>query len=494
MTNTIERVDYTRLFVGGEWVRASGEDFTSVDPYRLEGWAVIGSANKQDVLRTVDAARRAAKPWRDMTGYARSQLLFKFADALDAERERLAEIETRDNGKLLKENFNQLGFAVRNFRFFAGLADKLTGETKPLDNITTVDFTTREPHGVVVLIAPWNSPIQTLSNKLAPALTAGNTVIIKPSEYTSASTLELARIFEAVGFPPGVVNVVTGAAETGEALTTHPGVDMISFTGGLGTARVIAANAARNVIPLTMELGGKGANIIFEDANLDRAVPGAVSGIFAASGQTCVAGSRLLIHESIYDEVVRAVAQRAEAIRLGDPMDEQTQMGPIANENQYRRVLRMISEAKEDGAELVTGGGTPADRPDSLFVEPTVFGRVDRESRLATNEVFGPVLAAMPFRDEEDAIALANGTDYGLAAGLWTQDINRALRVARELQAGSVWINTYRTSAAQAPFGGVKRSGYGRERGTEGLAEFTRIKNTMIDISETVRDPFVLGT
>ncbi|MGE0218195.1 aldehyde dehydrogenase family protein [Mycolicibacterium sp.] len=494
MTNTIERVDYTRLFVGGEWVRATGEEFVSVDPYRMRGWATVGSASPADVQRTIDAARRAARPWRRMSGYARSQLLFQFADALDAQRDRLAEIETRDNGKLYKENYNQIGFAVRNFRFFAGLADKLTGETKPLDSVETVDFTTREPHGVVVLIAPWNSPIQTLSNKLAPALTAGNTVIIKPSEYTSASTLELAGIFEAVGFPPGVVNVVTGGAATGEALTTNPGVDMISFTGGIGTARVIAANAARNVIPLTLELGGKGANIIFEDANLDRAVPGAVSGIFAATGQTCVAGSRLLVHESRYDEVVAAVARRAEAIRLGDPMDEQTQMGPMANENQYRHVLRMIAEAKEDGAELITGGGPPPDRPESLFVAPTVFGRVDRGSRLANTEVFGPVLAAMPFRDEDDAIALANGTDYGLAAGLWTQDINRALRVAGELDTGTVWINTYRTSASQAPFGGVKRSGYGRERGTEGLTEYTRVKNTMIDLSETVRDPFVLGT
>lgn len=489
-----ETADYRRLLIGGDWTPASGTEFPSVDPFHRREWAVVGTATAEDVDRAVTAAREASRGWRRMSGYERSRLLFAFADALERETDRLAEIETRDNGKLYKENRNQIGFAVRNFRFFAGMADKLTGETKPLDNPMTVDFTVREPRGVVALIAPWNSPIQTLSNKLAPALTAGNAVIIKPSEYTSTSTLELGKIFQSVGFPDGVVNVVTGAAETGAALTSHAGVDMISFTGGVGTARHIAANAARNVIPLTMELGGKGANIVFPDANLDRAIPGAVSGIFAAGGQTCVAGSRLLVHESIYDQVVEQVAKRAEAVRLGDPMDEATQMGPSAHEAQFRHVLRMVDEAVEDGAELVAGGKVAPQFPDGWFVQPTVFGRVTPTMRLAQNEVFGPVLAAMSFSDEEEAIALANGTDYGLAAGLWTSDINRAHRVSQELDSGTVWVNTYRTSAAQAPFGGVKRSGYGRERGIEGLMEYTRVKNTMIDLSDTVRDPFVLGT
>lgn len=485
--------DYRRLLIGGAWTPASGAEFPSIDPFHRREWAVVGTATAGDVDRAVTAAREAFRGWRRTNGYERGRLLLAVADALERETDRLAEIETRDNGKLYKENRNQIGFAVRNFRFFAGMADKLTGETRPLDSLTTVDFTVREPRGVVVLIAPWNSPIQTLSNKLAPALTAGNAVIIKPSEYTSASTLELGKIFQSVGFPEGVVNVVTGAAETGAALTSHAGVDMISFTGGVGTARHIAANAARNVIPLTMELGGKGANIVFPDANLDRAIPGAVSGIFAAGGQTCVAGSRLLVHESIYDQVVGEVAKRAEAVRLGDPMDEATQMGPSAHEAQFRHVLRMVDEAVEDGAELVTGGKVPPRFPDGWFVQPTVFG-VTPTMRLAQNEVFGPVLAAMSFSDEEEAIALANGTDYGLAAGLWTSDINRGHRVARELDSGTVWVNTYRTSAAQAPFGGVKWSGYGRERGIEGLMEYTRVKNTMIDLSDTVRDPFVLGT
>lgn len=484
--------DYRKLFIGGEWTPASGAEFPSIDPYHRQAWAVVGTATTEDVDHAVSVARKAFRDWRRMGVYERAKLLFAFADALERETDRLAEIETRDNGKLYKENRNQIGFAVRNFRFMAGMADKLTGETKPLDNPMFLDFTVREPRGVVVLLAPWNSPIQTLSNKLAPALTAGNTVIIKPSEHTSASTLELGRIFRSVGFPDGVVNVVTGAAETGAALTRHAGVDMISFTGGVGNARHIAANAARNVIPLTMELGGKGANIIFEDADLDRAIPGAVSGIYAAAGQTCVAGSRLLVQQSIYDQVIEQVAKRAGSIRLGDPMAEDTQMGPAAHEGQFKHVLRMIDEAVADGAELVTGG-KPAFE-EGWFVQPTLFGRVTPTMRLAQNEVFGPVLAATPFSDEEEAIEIANGTDFGLAGGLWTSDLNRAHRVARELESGTVWINTYRTSAAQAPFGGVKRSGYGRERGVEGLMEYTRVKNTMLDLSDTVRDPFVLGT
>jgi aldehyde dehydrogenase (NAD+) len=486
--------DYRNQLIAGEWVVGSAGDRDSVDPFSRETWAVISDADPGDVDRAIAGAREAFKSWKRVSGYERAKLLFKFADILEAEADELGKLETRDNGKIVRENQNQVRFAVRNFRFFAGLADKFGGETKQLDNVNTIDFTTREPRGVVVLIAPWNSPIQTLSNKLAPALAAGNAVIIKPSEHTSASTLEQAKLFERAGFPAGVVSVVTGGPATGEALTSHPGVDMISFTGGVEGARRIAANAARNVIPLTLELGGKGANIIFADANLERAIPGAVSGIFAAAGQTCVAGSRLLVHDSVYDEVVEGVAKRAGAVRFGDPMDPETQVGPISNLEQHEHVTRMIPEAREDGAELVCGGKAPDAFADGWFIEPTIFGEVKPDMRLAQNEVFGPVLAVMRFSSDEEAIELANGTDYGLAAGLWSQDITRAHTVARELETGTVWINTYRTSAAQAPFGGVKRSGYGRERGVEGLMEYLRIKNTMLDLSTEVRDPFILGT
>lgn len=492
--STTETRDHRRQLSGGEWVEGHGGELESIDPFRREAWTVITQADESDVNHAVDAARQAFRSWRRVTGYERAKLLFRFADMLEAEADEFGRLETRDNGKIVRENQNQIRFAVRNFRFFAGLADKFGGQTKQLDSYESVDFTTREPRGVVVLIAPWNSPIQTLSNKLAPALAAGNVVIIKPSEHTSASTLELGAVFERAGFPPGVVSVLTGGPATGEALTSHPDVDMISFTGGIEGARRIAANAARNVVPLALELGGKGPNIIFEDANLERAIPGAVSGIFAAAGQTCVAGSRLLVHDSVYEQVIEGVAERARSVRIGDPMHPDTQMGPIANLEQHRHVVRMIAEAREDGAQLYSGGAAPEAYPDSWFVEPTVFSEVEPVMRIAQNEVFGPVLAVMRFSTEEEAIELANGTSYGLASGLWSESITRAHRVARELDAGTVWINTYRTSASQAPFGGVKRSGYGRERGVEGLMEYLRVKNTMIDLSTQVRDPFILGT
>lgn len=494
MTTAERRADYRRQLIGGRWVEGGGGEFESIDPFRRAPWATLTEASPDDVDAAVTAARAAFRSWRRVTGYERSKLLFTLADALEAEADPFGEVETRDNGKIVRENQNQIRFAVRNFRFFAGLADKFGGETKQLDSYDTVDFTSREPRGVVVLIAPWNSPIQTLSNKLAPALAAGNVVIIKPSEHTTASTLDLGRLFERVGFPPGVVTVVSGGVSTGQALTRHPDVDMISFTGGIEGARKIATDAARNIVPLTLELGGKGANIIFGDANLDRAIPGAVSGIFAAAGQTCVAGSRLLVHDSVYDEVIEGVARRAAAVRIGDPMEPETQMGPIANEAQFTHVRRMIDEAREDGLELYAGGGAPEAHPDGWFVEPTIFSDVPPDARLAQNEVFGPVLAVLRFSDDEEAIEIANGTPYGLAAGLWSESITRSHHVARELETGTVWINTYRTSAAQAPFGGVKRSGYGRERGVEGLLEYTRVKNTMIDLSTEVRDPFILGT
>ncbi|MFI5614862.1 aldehyde dehydrogenase [Amycolatopsis sp. NPDC051903] len=485
--------DCTSQYIGGSWVRGGGEELTSIDPYTGKPWARLTAASRADVAQAIGAADQAALDWGRTPGVERGRLMDALADALQENVDVLAEIETRDSGKVYRENKAQIAFAARNYHFHAGNADKLTGETKPLDNPDTVDFTTREPIGVTALITACNSPLSQLANKLAPALAAGNTAVVKPSEHASVSTLEFARLAERVGFPAGVINVVTGATETGDALTSDSRVGKISFTGGVGTARRVAANAAANLVPCVFELGGKSANIIFPDAKLDRAVVGAVAGIFAAGGQTCIAGSRLLVHDSIYDEVVQALAERAGRIRLGNPMDPGTDMGPIAHRAQYESVLTRIEEAVEDGARLVTGG-RDEEPTDALFVRPTVFADVTPEMRLAQREVFGPVLAVMRFRDEAEAISIANGTDYGLASGIWTTDITRAHRVAKRLAAGTVWVNTYRTSAAQAPFGGVKRSGYGRERGTEALLEYTRIKNTMIDLSDDERDPFRLGT
>lgn len=486
--------DYRQHLIGGEWVIGRGEVYESIDPYTRRPWARHTEASTADVDAAVAAASGAFDGWRRTSGYERARLISKLADLMERDVDRLAELETRDNGKIVRENRNQIGFAVRVYRFFAGMADKLNGESKPLDNYNTVDYTVREPIGVCALITAWNSPLQLLASKLPAALAAGNTVVIKPSEFTSVSTLELGRLAIEAGFPPGVINIVIGGSETGQALTSHADIGKISFTGGVETARLIAANAARHLVPCAFELGGKSANIIFDDANFDRAIPGAVSGIFAAAGQTCVAGSRLVVQEDIYEDVVSAVAKRAELVKIGDPQDTQTQMGPMAHAGHLNRVKAAIASALEDGARLVTGGSAPEHMEDTLFMSPTVFADVTLEMRLAQQEVFGPVLAVQKFRTEEEAISIANGTRYGLAAGLWSSDITRAHRVAKELRAGTVWVNTYRTSAAQAPFGGFGDSGYGRERGTDGLLEYTTTKNTMIDLSAAVRDPFVLGT
>ncbi|MET0456706.1 MAG: aldehyde dehydrogenase [Mycobacterium sp.] len=485
--------DYTKQYIGGEWVVGSGPQFTSVDPYTGEDWVQLTEASATDVTAAITAAERAAQEWAHTPGVERGRLMDRLATAITDNLEWLAEIETRDSGKAYRENKAQIAFAARNYHFHAGNADKLTGEYKPLDTDDMVDFTSREPIGVTALITACNSPMSQLANKLAPALAAGNTAVIKPSEHASTSTLEFARLVDELGFPPGVINVVVGSSDTGAALTGDPRVGLISFTGGVGTARRVATNAAQNLVPCVFELGGKSANIIFDDADVDRAVVGAIAGIFAAGGQTCIAGSRLLVQEGIYDAVVEELKVRAQAIRLGDPMDPETDMGPITHRVQRDYVLQRIDEAVEDGARLVTGGRSETSSP-ALFVAPTVFADVHPDMRLAQQEVFGPVLAVLPFGDDDDAVRIANGTNYGLASGIWTQNVTRAHRVAKRLAAGTVWVNTYRASAAQAPFGGVKQSGYGRERGTDALLEYTRTKNVMIDLSDATRDPFRLAT
>lgn len=485
--------DFTKLYIDGEWVEGHGAELSSIDPFTNQEWVRHTEASAEDVAKAVEAADAAAPEWGRTPGVERGRLMDRLADALLENLDLLAELETRDSGKVFRENRAQISFAARNFHFHAGNADKLTGEYKPLDRDDIVDFTTREPVGVTALITACNSPISQLANKLAPALAAGCTAVVKPSEFSSASTLEFARISHEVGFPKGVVNVVVGGGETGTALTLDPRLGLISFTGGIPTAKRIAQSAGQNLVPCVFELGGKSANIIFEDADLDRAVVGAIAGIFAAGGQTCIGGSRLLVHRSIYQRVLDELKTRAEAIVIGNPLDPETDLGPIAHVAQRDSVLSRIAEAEAAGAKLLTGGKYDAGLP-GLFVKPTIFYDVDPKSHLAQNEVFGPVLAVIPFDTEEEALEIANGTDLGLASGLWTQDISRAHRVAKRLIAGTVWVNTYRASAAQAPFGGMKQSGYGRERGTEALLEYTRTKNTMIDLSQAARDPFRLAT
>lgn len=485
--------DRREHLVNGEWRPGTGGEFESIDPYLQKPWVRLTAASADDVDAAVTAARAAFPGWRRTPAYERAKLLFRLADLIERDADELAEYDARDNGKIFAEHRNQNLFAARNTRFIAGAADKVLGETKPQDSYDVIDYTVREPLGVVAAISAWNSPLQNAANKISPAVAAGNTVVIKPSEYTSVSGLALGRLVQEAGFPPGVVNIIAGAGDTGQALTSHPDINKVAFTGGIEAARRIAANTAKHMVPGLYELGGKSASIVFPDADLDRAVSGAVSGIFAAAGQTCVAGSRLLVHESRYDEVIERVCALASRIRFGNPLDPATQVGPVAHEPHFQRIRAAIEAAVADGARLVTGGGNPEGLDGTLFVAPTVFADVTTDMRLAQQEVFGPVLAVMKFSDDEEAIDIANSTEYGLAAGIWTRDFTRAHRVGRELTAGTVWVNTYRTISATAPFGGFKRSGYGRERGTDVLLEYTATKNMMLDVSTGFRDPFVMG-
>jgi aldehyde dehydrogenase (NAD+) len=488
-----------RMFVGGDWVdAASGETFESLNPYTARPWARIPRAAAADVDAAVEAAWTAGRhgsPWRSMTASARGALLCRLADALAAEADRLAEVEVRDNGKLIAEMSVQCKYLTQWYRYYGGLADKVEGSVIPIDKPATFNYTVWEPLGVVACIVPWNSPLLLLAWKLAPALAAGNTAVIKPSEYTSASTLEFARIAQQAGIPDGVINVVTGfGGEVGAPLVEHPKVAKVAFTGSDATGAAIYQAAAKGMKHVTMELGGKSPNIVFDDAEMDNAVKGVVSGIFAATGQTCIAGSRLLVQESIHNEFVDRLVALARTARMGDPMSFDTQVGPVTNIPQYEKILDYIEVAKGEGAVTALGGGKAA-RPecgDGWFVEPTIFTGVRNSMRIAQEEVFGPVLSVIPFRDLDEAIQIGNDVVYGLAAGVWTQNIRRAMVMAERLEAGTVWINTYRAVSYMSPFGGYKRSGLGRESGQEMIKEYLQQKCVWISTAEEVPNPFVL--
>jgi (Z)-2-((N-methylformamido)methylene)-5-hydroxybutyrolactone dehydrogenase len=487
-----------RMLIDGEWVEpASATWFESVNPYTAAPWALIPRGNREDVDSAVVAAKSAfyGDAWHKLTATARGALLFKLADLIAADAVKLSEIETTDNGKLIAEMRGQLNYIPQWFRYFGGLADKIEGRVIPIDKPGVFNFTREEPLGVVAAVTPWNSPLLLAAWKLAPALAAGNTVVWKPSEFSSVSALAFGELFERAGFPPGVVNIVTGfGGEVGEPLISHRDVAKVAFTGGDKTGEHVYQLAARGLKHVTLELGGKSANIVFDDAEIDQAVKGVVSGIFAATGQTCIAGSRALIHRPILDRFTDELLALAKTAKMGDPLDMATQVGPITTRPQYDKVLDYIRIAKAEGA-VCRLGGAPAQRPEcgsGWFVEPTIFSGVRPEMRIAQEEVFGPVLSIIPFDTEDDAVGIANGTVYGLAAGVWTKSIRRALSMSERLEAGTVWVNTYRAVSYMSPFGGYKRSGIGRESGIDAIREYLQTKSVWIDIAGNAPNPFVM--
>ncbi|WP_276809406.1 aldehyde dehydrogenase [Castellaniella defragrans] len=484
---------YDHFINGASVPPASGDYFDTENPYTGEVWAHIARGNAADVDAAVAAAKAAFEgPWGGLTATRRGQLLRRLADLVIEHAPRLAEIEQRDNGKLSSEVVAQVRYMGEYFHYYAGLADKVESKVIPTDKPGVFTFTRYEAKGVVAIITPWNSPLTLTSWKLAPALAAGCVAVVKPSEFTSASMLEFAALFEQAGFPPGVVNVVTGfGAEVGEPLVTHPDVAHIGFTGGELAGKRIYEAAARNLKTVTLELGGKSPNIIFDDADLDQAVKGVVSGIFAASGQSCQAGSRVLVQESIHDELIRRLVEFVGTAKLGDPTRPDTQIGPIATRPQFEKVLDYIRIAREEGARCVLGGKARPDLGAGQFVEPTIFTGVDNRMRIAQEEVFGPVLCIIPFKDEADAIRIGNDILYGLAGAVWTRSLHRALYVTERLKAGTVWVNNYRATSFTTPFGGYKRSGIGRESGSDAIHEYLDTKSVWISTDLDVPNPFI---
>ena len=466
------------------------------DPVTGEVWAMIPRGNAGDVDRAVTAAHAAfaAGDWRALSPSGRGALMRRLGDLIAENADWLARVEMKDNGKLMAELSMQMRYMANYYYYYGGLADKIEGSVIPTDKPGVFNYTKYEPVGVVACIMPWNSPLPLTSLKLAPALAAGCTVVLKPSEFTSASLLEFVKLVEAAGFPRGVVNVVTGTgAEVGDALISHPKIDRIAFTGGPEAGRMIAVKAARHMKRVTLELGGKSPNIIFDDADLDQAIKGAVAGIFAASGQTCVAGSRLLVQDSIHDGFVERLKAFIAGARFGHPADPATQIAPISTAPQLEKIKAYVAIAKSEGAVLAAGGSTQAvaGYPKGLFFQPTIFTGVTNAMRIAQEEVFGPVLAVIKFTDEDDAVRIANDTQFGLAAGIWTQSIRRAITVSDRIRAGTIWVNNYRSTSTTSPFGGFKMSGIGREGGIAGMYEYLEVKSVWLSTAVDIPNPFV---
>ena len=473
----------TRMLIGGEWVDADdGARFACTDPFTGQEWGSVPQATETDVDRAVQAAHQAfeAGVWRHTPAAGRAAALRKLGDLIEARAEEIARTEVRENGKLFSEMYyGALGFAS-DARFFGGLAETVHGYTidRPLPGFSA--WTRREPIGVIAAITPWNTPLNLLGWKLFPALATGNSVVIKPSEVTPISTLMIGELITEAGIPSGVVNIVTGARAVGQALVSHPLVDKICFTGSGATGAKIAAIAAQRHARVSLELGGKSPNIVFDDADIDAVLAGIASGLFSTAGQACNAGSRILVQQGVYDAFVDRLAALARSVRWGDPLDPGSQMGPLSSNAQLAKVTSYFDCARDEGLRVVAGGN----RPDhgGFFVEPTIYADAAMDSRLVLEEIFGPVAVVIPFQDEAEAIRIANDTRFGLAAGVWTRDLARAHRMIEAVRAGTVWVNTYRVGAHTIPFGGFKASGIGRETGIDALDAYTEVKSVWVNI------------
>lgn len=483
----VERRAPDRLFIGGAWVdAASGERLVTRNPATGAVLAEVAEAGPADIDAAVGAAHEALDgAWRAMDAADRGALLWRLADAIEARADELARLESLDTGKPIREARIDIRATVDTFRYYAGWTTKLEGETIPVRG-NVLNFTVREPIGVIGAIIPWNFPLLMAAWKVAPALACGNAVVLKPAEQTPLTALELAAIASEVGLPAGVLNVVPGYGEVaGTALVRHPGVHKIAFTGSTEVGKVIMRECVESLKQVSLELGGKSPNIVFPDADLEAAARGAFSGIFYNAGQACTAGSRLLVHESVHDELMERIVERAKRMEPGDPLDSKSRMGPLISEEQLERVLGYVSRGREEGAELLVGGSRAEYQGEykGYWLQPTIFDRVSPEQTIAREEIFGPVLATLTFSDEEEAVDVANRTIYGLAAGIWTSDVKRAHRVARRLHAGTVWVNTYHPLDPASPFGGYKQSGFGRELGRYALDLYTQVKSVWVDLS-----------
>lgn len=489
-------IETYEMLIDGAWVGASdGGMFDSINPSTGAVWSRVPEATAEDVDRAVRAAHRAFSegPWSKMTPTERGKCLRRLAELLADKSEDLGHIESIDTGKMLKETKWQAKYISEFFQFYAGCADKISGETLPIDKPDLFVFTKREPLGVIAAVVPWNSQLFLVAVKIGPALAAGNTVVLKASEHASAAMLEFGKLIEDAGFPPGVVNIVSGHGDPcGKALTSHPLVARISFTGGPGAARHVLDNSKQNFAEVSLELGGKSPFIVFDDADIESAVNGSIAGIFGATGQSCVAGSRLYLHEDIADEFLEKMVKQATQIRIGDPLADETQMGPLCTQGQRENIEREIDHAVSEGAEVLTGGKRPEGMC-GLYFEPTILACPRQDLRIVDTELFGPVLCVQRFKTEEEVIGLANDTEHGLAAGIFTRDSARSLRMADAVRAGIVWVNTYRVVSPIAEFGGVKGSGYGRESGFQAMYDYTRPKTIWMNTSdEPMANPFVM--